>query len=256
MYRGFGFFIKVCVACVFATGIARAELPPNYQVVLLTENFPPFNMSSDGKNFARDEGVQGLNTDILREVFKRAGIGYDLSLRFPWDRIYSSVLEKPSYGIYSTTQNESRKPLFKWVGPLSTTERVLVAAPNKRFDLVDLNDAKRYRIGAYKSSSSAAYLEKNGVPHEESLRDQENMHKLLDGTLDLWATNDPVFRYYAAQEGVQGLQVAKVIEASTQQYLALNLDTPDEVVHRLQAALDQLRADGTIDRLSQGYFAR
>ena len=31
-------------------GSARAEIDPNYRMVLLTENFPPFNMSVDDKN--------------------------------------------------------------------------------------------------------------------------------------------------------------------------------------------------------------
>lgn len=256
MYRGIQLIIRFCAIYMLAITAARAELPPGYQVVLLTENFPPFNMAADDKNFARDENVQGVNTDIVREMFKRAGIDYNLTLRFPWDRIYSMVLEKPSYGIFSTTRNEARESLFKWVGPLSTTERVLVSAPDKSFKVERLEDAKQYRIGAYKSSSTAAYLDKNGVPYEESLRDPENIRKLLVGEIDLWATNDPVFRYYAAQEGAKGLKVASVIEASTRQYLAMNPETPDEVVVALQRALDQMNADGTTARLAQRYFGQ
>ncbi|GGJ83567.1 substrate-binding periplasmic protein [Pseudomonas matsuisoli] len=235
---------------------AHAELPAGYRVVLLTENFPPFNMSADEKNFARDENIRGVNAEVVREMFKRANIGYDLSLRFPWDRIYSLVLEMPNYGIFSTTINESRKPLFKWVGPLSSTERVLVAAPGKSITVKDLEAAKQYKVGAYKSSSSAAFLDKNGVPYTESLRDQENIRKLLEGEIDLWATNDPVFRYYASLEGVKGLQVALVAEAGTEQYLALNPNTPNEVVERLQTALDTMRKDGTMNRLASPYFGQ
>ena len=55
-------------------GTARAELPADYKVVLLTENFPPFNMAVDDKNFARDDGIDGINAEIVREMFKRADI--------------------------------------------------------------------------------------------------------------------------------------------------------------------------------------
>ena len=33
---------------------------------LLTENFPPYNMAVDGKNFARDENITGIAADIVR----------------------------------------------------------------------------------------------------------------------------------------------------------------------------------------------
>ncbi len=97
---------------------ARAALPDDYQVVLLTENFPPFNMAADGTNYAAERNISGINADIVREMFKRAGIAYSLTLRFPWERIYNQVLAQPDQGLFSTTFTAEREPLFKWVGPL------------------------------------------------------------------------------------------------------------------------------------------
>ena len=127
---------------------ARAELPADYKVVLLTENFPPFNMAVDDKNFARDDGIDGISTDIVREMFKRANIEYTLTLRFPWDRLYRLTLDKPNYGLFSTTFTPERQPLFKWVGPVAKTGWVLLAAPGNNIALKDLKSAGQYRIGA------------------------------------------------------------------------------------------------------------
>jgi hypothetical protein len=52
-------------------------------------------MAKNGKNFAKDENIEGIAVDIMRETFKRAGISYSLTLRFPWERIYKLALEKP-----------------------------------------------------------------------------------------------------------------------------------------------------------------
>src|SRR3990167_4599230 len=153
---------------------AHAELPPDYKVVLLTENFPPFNMAANNKNFARDSNIQGLSADIVREMFKRAGIDYSLTLRFPWARIYQQTLETPNHGLFSTSLSEARRPLFKWVGPIAQYESVLVAA---------------------------------------------------------------------TEQGVSGLGNALSFHTS-QLYLALNKDTPDEVIERLQTALEQMRSEG------------
>jgi polar amino acid transport system substrate-binding protein len=222
---------------------AHAELPPNYRVVLLTENFPPFNMAEDGKNFARDEHIQGLSAATVREMFKRAGIGYSLTLRFPWDRIYKQTMNTPDHGLFSTSLTDARKPLFKWVGPIAQYESVLVALEERNLQLTDLKQAKDYRIGAYQSAAVSQHLERLGFQPQNALRDQENIRKLQRGQIDLWATSDPVWRHYAKEAGASGLRTVLSFHTSDL-YLALNRGVPDEVVSRLQTALDEMRREG------------
>ncbi|MFI8746032.1 substrate-binding periplasmic protein [Pseudomonas sp. NPDC077186] len=241
------------VALLLGSSFAHAQLPPDYKVVLLTENFPPFNMAVDDKNFARDDGIDGISADIVREMFKRAGIDYTLTLRFPWDRLYRLTLDKPNYGLFSTTFTPERQPLFKWVGPIAKTGWVLLAAPGNNLSVASLKDAAQYRIGAYKNDAVSQHLESQGLQPVNALRDQENVKKLVRGQIDLWATTDPVGRYLAKQEDVSGLTtVLRFNDAEL--YLALNKDTPDEVVERLQKALDELRAEGYIDDITENYL--
>jgi polar amino acid transport system substrate-binding protein len=240
-------------ALFFCASAAHAQLPADYKVVLLTENFPPFNMAVDDKNFARDDGIDGISAEVVREMFKRAGIDYNLSLRFPWDRLYRLTLDKPNYGLFSTTFTPERQPLFKWVGPLAKTGWVLLSAPGNNISVASLKDAAQYRVGAYKNDAVSQHLEGQGLAPINALRDQENVKKLLAGTIDLWATTDPVGRYLAKQEGVSGLNtVLRFNEAEL--YLALNKGTPDEVVERLQKALDEMRAEGFIDEMINNYL--
>ncbi|MEX6503906.1 substrate-binding periplasmic protein [Pseudomonas zhanjiangensis] len=232
---------------------AHAELPYGYRVVLLTENFPPFNMAVDDKNFARDDGIDGISAEIVRAMFKRAKIDYSLTLRFPWDRLYRLTLDKPNYGLFSTTFTAERQPLFKWVGPIAKTGWVLLSAPGNNLNLASLKEAGQYKIGAYKNDAVSQHLESQGLAPVNALRDQQNVQKLLKGQIDLWATTDPVGRYLAKQEGVSGLNtVLRFNEAEL--YLALNKDTPDEVVERLQKALDELRSEGFVDDMTNSYL--
>ena len=238
---------------LLASAVCRAELPADYRVILLTENFPPFNMAVDDKNFARDDGIDGINAEIVREMFKRADIKYTLTLRFPWDRLYKLTLDKANYGLFSTTFTAERQPLFKWVGPLAKTGWVLLAAPGNNVTLNGLKEAGQYRLGAYKNDAVSQHLESQGLKPINALRDQENVGKLLSGKIDLWATTDPVGRYLAKQEGVSGLTtVLRFNDAEL--YLALNKDTPDEVVQRLQKALDDLRNEGFVDEMINSYL--
>ena len=231
----------------------HADESSDTSLVLLTENFPPYNMAKNGKNFARDEKIEGIAVDIMRETFKRAGISYNLTLRFPWERIYKLALEKPGYGVFVMARLPDREALFKWVGPIGPDDWVLLAKADSKIQLEGLEQARRYRIGAYKGDAIAQSLDKQGLKPVVALRDQDNAQKLMEGQIDLWATGDPAGRYLARQVGVNGLKTVLRFN-SAQLYLALNRDVPDEVVARLQAALDELRKEGRIDQIMANYL--
>ncbi|WP_457978571.1 ABC transporter substrate-binding protein [Ectopseudomonas composti] len=238
---------------VVLASAARAEVDPNYNVVLLTENFPPYNMAINGKNFAHEDNINGIAVDIVKEMFKRAGVKYNLTLRFPWDRIYKLALEKPGYGVFVTARLPEREQLFKWVGPIGPDDWVLLAQGDSPINLASLDEARSYRIGAYKGDAISEYLTDKGVEHSTSLRDQENARKLMAGQIDLWATGDPAGRYLAKQEGISGLKNVLRFD-SAELYLALNKEMPDEIVAKLQAALDQMRAEGFVEKTLNSYL--
>lgn len=243
----------LCASLLLAASSAQAELPEGYKMVVLTENFPPFNMAVDDKNFARDDGIDGISAEIVREMFKRAGIDYSMTLRFPWDRLYRLTLDKPGYALFSTTRTAEREALFKWVGPLGETSWVLMARGDSAIQVNNLSEASQYRIGAYKNNALSQSLESQKIPLVLSLRDQENIRKLAAGQIDLWATDDPAGRYMARAEGVQGLKVVLKMNQA-QLYLALNKDTPYEVVERLQKALDEMRQEGFVEEMTNSYL--
>ncbi|MBT8765745.1 substrate-binding periplasmic protein [Metapseudomonas boanensis] len=234
-------------------GAARAQVDENYNVVLLTENFPPYNMAINGKNFAQEDNIDGIAVDIVREMFKRAGVKYSLTLRFPWDRIYKLALEKPGYGVFVTARLPEREQSFKWVGPIGPDDWILLARGDSPISLASLEEARKYKIGAYKGDAIAEYLAQQKLEPITALRDQENARKLEKGQIDLWATGDPAGRYLAKQEGVAGLKtVLRFNQAEL--YLALNKDVPDAVVQKLQAALDQMRSEGFVDEILNSYL--
>jgi len=235
-------------------GMAKAETDSSdYSVVLLTENFPPYNMAINGKNFAQEDSIDGIAVDIVKEMFKRAGVQYSLTLRFPWDRIYKLALEKPGYGVFVTARLPERESLFKWVGPIGPDDWVLLAKADSQIALNNLEEAKKYRVGAYKGDAIAEYLADHGFEPVLALRDQENAGKLQEGQIDLWASGDPAGRYLAKQVGVTGLKTVLRFN-SDQLFLALNRETPDAVVQKLQAALDKMRAEGFVDDVLNSYL--
>lgn len=234
-------------------GNARAELPADYSMVLLTENFPPYNMARNGKNFAHENAIDGIAAELVREMFKRAGIAYSMTLRFPWERVYQLALHNPDYGVFVTARIAERESSFKWVGPLGPDDWVLLARDDSTLALEKLDQARHLKIGAYKGDAIAQSLASQGITPVLALRDQDNAQKLASAEIDLWATGDPAGRYLARQAGVLNLKTVLRFH-SAQLYLAVNRQTPDEVVQRLQQALNAMRAEGFIDLVTAKYL--
>ena len=239
-------------ALLLTSGVRAAENPVT-DLVLLTENFPPYNMAKNGKNFAQDENINGIAVDIVREMFKRADMTYSLTLRFPWERIYKLALEKPGYGVFVMARLPDREKLFKWVGPIGPDDWIMLAKEDSKIRLETLDDARKFKVGAYKGDAIAETLTKQGLKPIVVLRDQDNAKKLINGQIDLWATGDPAGRYLARQEGVVGLKTVLRFN-SAELYLALNKEVPDATVAKLQAALDQLRKEGVVDQIMARYL--
>lgn len=130
---------------------------------------------------------------------------------------------------------------------------ILLAKADSKIALDSLEQARQYKIGAYKGDAIAETLAKQGLKPMVVLRDQDNARKLVNGQIDLWATGDPAGRYLARQEGVSDLKTVLRFN-SAELYLALNKDVPDDVVARLQKALDELRKEGEVDAIMARYL--
>ena len=232
-------------------------IPQDYKIHLLTENFPPFNMAmtkkNDFKTFSSERGITGIGADAVREMMKRAGIRYEMTLRFPWSRIYKMTEEGKGFGLFVTTRTPEREKSFKWVGPIADTSMVLIAKPGSDLKLTTLDDAASLNIGGYTGDSVAETLKGMGFTVKEAAEDTTNIQKLMNGEIDVWATTDPVGPYFAKSKGYTNLPVVLRFRTS-QVFVALNKDTPDIVVRKMQKAFDSMREDGTLAEITAKYL--
>lgn len=212
---------------------------------LTTEAYPPFNME------ARNGSITGISTEIVQAVLARSGVDYTLAL-LPWNRAYTTALEQPSSGVFSTTRTAEREALFKWVSPITFNRWVLLAAPDSNISLTTLDDAKQYRIGGYRGDAIAQYLAKQGFKLDLVSRDELNAPKLMRKRIDLWATGDLLGAHLAKQQGITGLKSVLVFREMPMG-LALHPDTSDGLVDQLNAALKALYEDGTVEAIHRKY---
>lgn len=220
--------LAVAVAALLLSGVPAAA-----QITLTTEEYPPFNMTEEGR-------VVGFATDTVRAIFKTAGVDHTITV-MPWQRAYALALKQPDTCVYSTTMTEDRLPLFEWIGPLVRNNWVLLAAPGSSITLDTLDDARPYIIGGYAGDAVSEHLQSRGFHVEIVLRDEMNLMKLINDRIHLWATGALLGAHIAQRHGVSGLRTVLTFREATMA-LACNKRTQPDLLHRLRAALDHLNS--------------
>ncbi len=244
-------YFKVVV--FFLTGFSYATVGFSQSLEIATEEFPPFNYTVDGE-------ITGLNTKVIKEMFRRAEIDYEIT-SYPWSRAYNLVLDKPNTAIYTMSRRANREDLFRWVGPIITSQSYLYKlAGNESVKVKTLEDAKRYRIAVVRDDVRYSYLIDNGFESGSNLtvlRKYELGWELLQrGRVDIWAMPDQVALHLLDGKRIPRVLIEPIFKleevSSSLYHVGLHLDTDNEIVDRLQQSLDEMKADTTFQKIADG----
>jgi polar amino acid transport system substrate-binding protein len=222
------------------------------KLYIYTENFPPYNMSTTGRAFEHNgDSIDGICTERAKAILEASGYDYVMKLR-NWNYGYNRAKTKANHGIFCTTYTEERAPLFKWVGPLAQNLWTIFAAPGSTFKMSKLEDAKGKVIGGYRNDVRSEYLLKHGYKMSVIDSDDLNPKRLALGQIDLWIAERLGGPYFASQQDIEGL-VPVYSFNDVDLYLAMSLETPDEVVENLNKALETIKKNGIFDSIGTKY---
>lgn len=224
------------------------------ELTIVTENFRPYNYEENGK-------VTGIATEIVQAVFDKMNLQTPIEV-YPWARAYQMALEQPNVMIYSIVRSPEREKLLKWVGPLCPRVNMYLYKLKKRPDiqLNSLEDAKRYTMGVVRDSLPHQYFRQKGFEENRNLYLISTQDALIKNffmeRVDLIMSDD---LQYAKQAKALGFspddmeQAFPLSELNIEFYMAFNLQTSDELVGKVNAAFEQIKAEGKIDAIIEKY---
>jgi polar amino acid transport system substrate-binding protein len=241
------FAIAACAVALNSSVVNSQEL------LVLTEEFKPYQYQDENGR------PTGFMVELIDTVFEKAGIAMEGgAVRIDvWEKDYETLLGTDNAAAFMTVRTTDRETLLKWVGPLAPRDTWLYKL-KKRGDIQvkTLDDAKAYKIGGYQSAQTD-YLIALGFPNVDiAPQERMNVARLLSGEVDMVPSLEPMMSQRLKDLGESDDAVEKVIlfDDRFDYYLALNPHVSDDVVDRLQAALDAAKADGTYDRLKAKYI--
>jgi polar amino acid transport system substrate-binding protein len=232
------------VGIIWTAGCAGTCKTANLQLV--TENYPPITFIKDGK-------VTGFATEVVQEILKRQNHP-DTIRMMAWDDAYNLALKQKDVVLFSTTRTEKREKLFKWIGPIGSYHDVLYAKKGSSLVISSLEEAKKVRrIGVVDGWFSTEFLAGLGFKNLESTKQpMDNARKLIEGKVDLCAFTDMTAPEILKEAGssMDAIVPAYVIK-TYEFYIAISKDTSDEIVNRWRRSFDEMKADGTFEKISR-----
>lgn len=238
-----------CASLMFASIASYGK----EKLTFYTEQFPPYNMTMDGKAFAhKAEDISGLCTDMVKQMITQLPYDTQIKLR-NWNYGMSTVKRKLNHGLFCTARTPEREDSFKWVGPLTEIRWTLFAKPDSSITLESLDDARQYRIGGYKGDVMTAYLEDKGFEVSALVNDSVNPKRLLLGQIDLWVADELSGPYVASDSAdINGLKPVLTFNVSPL-YLAINADTDQRIIDELNKAFESVRRSGQLEVIERTY---
>lgn len=220
-----------------------------------TEELPPLN-------FLQHDKVSGFSSELLQAMADKAAIPLSLQL-LPWARAYAMTQSTPGSLLFSTVRTPERENLFRWVGPISPRRIYLYRLAGRRdIQLHSIEQLRQLRTSTlFESATQKRLLElglRIGQEQDSGRSDAVNLGKLQLGRVDLVAMLDWAMAWQLQQAGLDAhlVQPVALLDDTRQYWYALNRQTPDDTVRRLQAALDALEQSGYTERLRQKYMGR
>jgi len=224
------------------------------ELEIYTEDLPPLNMRNE-----KTDRAMGFSVDIVEELLERTSIRpVDGKIKvYPWSRAYKILRRSPNVMLFSMTRTENRENLFKWVGPIAPRTVWLWKMKNRRDIVVhSLNDAKQYTIGGVYEFAMSKYLQGEGFKMDMNTNIDANWLKLFYNRIDLGTALELEAAYYMKKHGRKFSELERLVKVDDRYsfYIALSLQTADDIVNKLQLALDQMKSDGSYELIRKKHL--
>jgi polar amino acid transport system substrate-binding protein len=237
---------------LFAASSVVAQSLPKFTI--MTEDWVPYQ-------YYQGTELKGISVDLMVEMLARTGSSQsreDIEL-LPWARAYQTLNHQQNSILFSMTKTAERLNAFRWVGPLFNSSTYLIAAKKQNIKLSGQEDLRNYEFGTIRDDVSEMFLKRFGVDPESFTRHNNtlsNLKMLNAGRIDMIVSGWEAFTSDAYSLGVDPDNYEKVFVVDTSDVsIAFHKDTANWIIEKFQKALDDIKADGTYDRVIEKYKA-
>jgi polar amino acid transport system substrate-binding protein len=174
-----------------------------------------------------------------------------------WDEAYKVALINPNVVLFSAERTEEREKLFQWVGPVGKNSAIFYAKRGSGLRISSLDDARKVAgIATTANWFTEQDLKSRGFTNLVSAPlPTDNVRMLMQGEVTLSVFTDITVTEIVKNAGynIEDLEPVFTV-SSTYFYIAMSLGTPPHMVKRWQSSLDEMKEDGTFEKIYRSYL--
>ena len=231
---------------VLAALFCLPEISFAEKIMVYSAVYPPYQIDDNGK-------FTGVNTEIVKAIFHNSGIPFEIKY-VPWSRAQKIVGDDSlkNSAIYCLGRNKQREDRYKWVGVYYYQKVNFLTLKNAGVRINSLDDVKKYTTGLVRGDIITQQLKSQGSigKYEIVSDDILNIRKLFKKRVQTIVTSEIAAKYIAKENGLDPNQIESQYNVETVKFnLALSKKTSDKIWSKLQASLNRLLNNGTIEKI-------
>lgn len=242
--------LAIALICMLTlTGMAMAETLK----MGTNASFPPYEFYDDETG-----EIVGIDAEVAAAICEK--LGYELEIvDMDFDAIIPAVTTgKIDFGMAGMTVTEERMQSVDFTTSYATGIQVVIVKEDSEITSVDdlFAEGANHKIGVQQGTTGDLYcswdIEDEGLGTVERYKNgTDAVLALTSGKVDcVVIDNEPAKNYIAANEGLKILDTEYAVED-----YAIALAKGSELTEKINAALEELIADGTVQAIIDKYIA-
>ena len=242
--------LAIALICMLTlTGMAMAETLK----MGTNASFPPYEFYDDETG-----EIVGIDAEVAAAICEK--LGYELEIvDMDFDAIIPAVTTgKIDFGMAGMTVTEERMQSVDFTTSYATGIQVVIVKEDSEITCVDdlFAEGANHKIGVQQGTTGDLYcswdIEDEGLGSVERFKNgTDAVLALTSGKVDcVVIDNEPAKNYIAANEGLKILDTEYAVED-----YAIALAKDSELTEQINAALEELIADGTVQAIIDKYIA-
>ena len=225
---------------LFVIFLMSVQLLFSQNIVLLTEDFSPFNYRDKGK-------TTGIAVDLLKHMFEISGMEFnekDIILD-KWSSSFSRAVTDSNSILFSTTRLPAREDLFKWIGPIMTSKIAIISKKRNNIKISSATDLSKYKIATPKNAAPEKLFENMGGSLSNVVRVSTPLqtHRLLEyDRIDAFVGDSIPFLSFLQENNlnVDDYEIVLTLKKG-ELYFSANRAMNPEIISKLQNALNLMK---------------
>ncbi|QJB56074.1 transporter substrate-binding domain-containing protein [Pseudodesulfovibrio sp. zrk46] len=248
------------LALVLTLAVLVAPAAAKNPLFVSNRDFAPYSMIIEGQ-------PAGIDVEVMNEAAKRAGITYDLEL-LPFEEMITMVKKGTCDGAYALFHSPERErmAMFMDAVPVHYSDYVLFTKNGSDLVFTGYGDLKGRVIGRVEGTDLGKEFNEALAAKTFQVKEYPDLatglRGLLTGEIDAYAGNIDVTYHSLKRMGMTSSIVylpKKVLSLKPSYFImSRTSDFPEKelLIQKLERALDQMRKDGTYNKIARRYLFR